>query len=220
MDILVTGECGYTGCVLVPLLQAKETVDTATGLDTFSTGSPRNLLGACIRSDSNVEFQRDDVHDYSNVEHATQGVDTITPLEEVTGVSSTYDRKDERLLVDSVSDEHLRGTALRISTNYGYTPGVGFHFPISQLTYRTATDQPLTERGDGTNRRPFIHVGDAARAPKQTACNPDTWSDIMYNIGWDEEKTRVSDTAEIICKTTSIDIDITCIERMYNEKVN
>lgn len=35
-------------------------------------------------------------------------------------------------------------------------------------------------RGDESNRRPFIHVRDAARAYKSAACDPDADPDITY----------------------------------------
>ena len=84
-------------------------------------------------------------------------------------------QKGEELLVDHVSDGHFRGTALRMSTNYGYSPGIRFNLVINHFVFGAVTNRPLTVYGDGTNWRPFIHVKDAARAFKQAACNPETW---------------------------------------------
>lgn len=273
MDILVTGGCGYIGSVLVPLLQADETVNTVSVLDNLSTGSPRNLLEAHVGKDSNIVFRRGDVRDYGNVEDATRGVDTVIHLAGITGASSTHECKDEtyavnlegtenvlaaakkldvnnvvfasscnnygraastditettesnplnpyaetkhkgeQLLVDSISDGHFQGTALRMSTNYGYAPGIRFNLVINHFVFRAVTDRPLTVYGDGTNWRPFIHVNDAARAFKQAACNPNPWTEMIYNVGANEENYRVSEIAEIVSKTGGCNLDITYLK--------
>ncbi|MCO8244781.1 MULTISPECIES: NAD(P)-dependent oxidoreductase [unclassified Haladaptatus] len=120
--------------------------------------------------------------------------------------------KGEQLLIDHVENGHFRGTALRMSTNYGYAPGIRFNLVINRFVFRAVTDRPLTVYGDGTNWRPFIHVNDAARAFKQAACNPDDWSEVVYNVGANEENYRISEIAEIISNEIDGAFDITYLE--------
>ena len=58
----------------------------------------------------------------------------------------------------------MDGPALRMSTNYGYAPGVRFNLVVNHFVFRALTGRPLTVYGDGSNWRPFVHVADAARA--------------------------------------------------------
>ena len=118
----------------------------------------------------------------------------------------------EQLLADYVSDGEFRGTALRMSTNYGYAPGIRFNLVINHFVFRALTDRPLTVYGDGTNWRPFIHVQDAARAFKHAACNPESWSKHVYNVGSDEGNHQVADIAEIVREEVDRTLDITYLE--------
>ena len=88
----------------------------------------------------------------------------------------------EALLADAKSTHGFDGTALPISTNYGYAPGVRFNLVLNHFVFRALTDRPLTVYGDGSNWRPFIHVQDTACAYAHAACHPDEWSAHVYNV--------------------------------------
>ncbi|WP_132057798.1 NAD-dependent epimerase/dehydratase family protein [Halorussus amylolyticus] len=273
MNVLVTGGCGYIGSVLVPKLQADDSVERVTVLDDLSTGSPRNLFGARVGTDSGLDFRRGDVRKYGDVENAMRNVDTVVHLAAVTGAGSTHDRREEtyainldgtgnvltaaakfdvenvvfasscnnygratstdidesvepdplnpyaetkheaeQLLAEYVSDGDFRGTALRMSTNYGYAPGIRFNLVINHFVFRALTDRPLTVYGDGTNWRPFIHVQDSARAFKNAACDPDSWSELVYNVGANDENYQIADIAEIVREEVDAGLDITYLE--------
>lgn len=117
--------------------------------------------------------------------------------------------KAERLLAEYTSANDLAGTALRMSTNYGYAPGIRFNLVVNGFVFRALTDRPLTVYGDGSNWRPFIHVRDAARAYKSAACNPDAWPGLVYNVGANSENYRISDIAAIVREELDVDPDIT-----------
>ncbi len=51
-----------------------------------------------------------------------------------------------------------------MATLYGYAPAVRFHTVLNKFIYRAAVGIPLTIYGDGSQRRPFLHVRDAAGA--------------------------------------------------------
>ncbi len=103
-------------------------------------------------------------------------------------------------------------TALRMSTNYGYAPGVRFNLVVNSFVFRALTDRPLTVYGDGSNWRPFIHVRDAARAFAQATVTPSAWPEQVYNVGATEENYRISEIAEIVQTELDTDIEITYLE--------
>ncbi|WP_302081542.1 NAD-dependent epimerase/dehydratase family protein [Salinibaculum rarum] len=117
----------------------------------------------------------------------------------------------ESLLADYCSDGDMTGTALRMSTNYGYSPGVRFNLVVNYFVFRALTGRSLTVYGDGSNWRPFIHVEDAARAYADAACNPDEWPQTVYNVGDTDENYRVADVAAIVREEVG-DVDITYLE--------
>jgi len=115
----------------------------------------------------------------------------------------------ERLLAEYVADHGLRGTALRMSTNYGYAPGVRFNLVVNGFVFRALTDRPLSVYGDGTNWRPFVHVKDAAAAFAGAASDPEAWPDLVYNVGANEENYRIAEIAEIVREEVNPDVEIT-----------
>ncbi|MDL0132056.1 NAD(P)-dependent oxidoreductase [Halobacterium salinarum] len=100
-------------------------------------------------------------------------------------------------------------TALRMSTNYGHSPGVRFNLVVNYFVFRALTDRPLTVYGDGSNWRPFIHVQDAASAYKHAALNPNQWSQDVYNVGANEQNYQVETIAEIVQDELNHDLEIT-----------
>ena len=88
--------------------------------------------------------------------------------------------KTETRLREAQAEYGFDATALRMSTNYGYAPGVRFNLVVNHFVFRALTDRPLTVYGDGTNWRPFIHVRDAARAYKHAALYPEAWLQDIY----------------------------------------
>jgi UDP-glucose 4-epimerase len=115
----------------------------------------------------------------------------------------------ERLLAEYVSEYDIRGTALRLSTNYGHAPGIRFNLVVNGFVFRALTGRPLSVYGDGSNWRPFIHVEDAARAFAGAACDPDEWPALVYNVGANDENYRIAEIAEIIREEVNPDAEIT-----------
>jgi nucleoside-diphosphate-sugar epimerase len=118
----------------------------------------------------------------------------------------------EQLLAETVAESDVDGTALRMSTNYGWSPGVRFNLVVNHFVFRGLTDRPLTVYGDGTNWRPFIHVEDAARAYANAALNPDAWLREVYNVGANDENYRIAEVAEIVREELDRDLDVTYLE--------
>ncbi|MDB2225670.1 NAD-dependent epimerase/dehydratase family protein [Halorubrum ezzemoulense] len=118
----------------------------------------------------------------------------------------------ERLLDEAVEAYDFDATALRMSTNYGWSPGVRFNLVVNHFVFRGLTDRPLTVYGDGSNWRPFIHVRDAARAYLDAALDPDAWPERVYNVGSNEGNYRISEIAEIVREELERDLDVTYLE--------
>jgi nucleoside-diphosphate-sugar epimerase len=118
----------------------------------------------------------------------------------------------ERLLDDPVEAYKFNATALRMSTNYGWSPGIRFNLVVNHFVFRGLTDRPLTVYGDGSNWRPFIHVRDAARAYLDAALDPDAWPQCMYNVGSNEGNYWVAEIVEIVREELDRDLDVTYLE--------
>ncbi|WP_436903786.1 NAD-dependent epimerase/dehydratase family protein [Halovenus halobia] len=103
-------------------------------------------------------------------------------------------------------------TALRLSTNYGYAEGIRFNLVVNTFVFRALTNRPLTVYGDGSNWRPFMHVNDAARAFTQATLDPESWPELIYNVGANSENYRISEIAEIVHEEVGTEVDITYLE--------
>ncbi|WP_137288550.1 NAD-dependent epimerase/dehydratase family protein [Natronorubrum halophilum] len=117
--------------------------------------------------------------------------------------------ESEELLAEAIDDHGIDGTALRMSTNYGWSPGVRFNLVVNHFVFRGLTDRPLTVYGDGRNWRPFIHVEDAARAYAHAALEPESWPQLVYNVGSNDENYRIADIARIVRDELDRDLEIT-----------
>ena len=119
--------------------------------------------------------------------------------------------KAESLLAEYCADNGMDGTALRMSTNYGYAPGIRFNLVVNHFVFRALTDRALTVYGDGSNWRPFIPVEDAARAYKHAAINPDEWPEAVYNVGANADNYRIAEIADIVREEVGA-VDVTYLE--------
>jgi UDP-glucose 4-epimerase len=118
----------------------------------------------------------------------------------------------ERLLQRYTDEYGIETTGLRMSTVYGYAPGIRFNLVVNTFVFRGLTDRPLTIYGDGSNWRPFIHVQDAARAFADAAQRSNRWSDLVYNVGDTDENYRIEEVANIVETELDGTIDITYLD--------
>jgi nucleoside-diphosphate-sugar epimerase len=121
----------------------------------------------------------------------------------------------EGLLADAVDEYGFDGTSLRMSTNYGWSPGIRFNLVVNHFVFRGLTDRPLTVYGDGSNWRPFIHVRDAARAYAHAALEPELWPQQVYNVGANDANYRISEIAEIVREELDRELDVTYLEDQH-----
>jgi len=119
--------------------------------------------------------------------------------------------ESETLLREYCEEFDMTGTALRMATNFGHSPGIRFNLVVNYFVFRALTGRPLTVYGDGSNWRPFIHVRDAARAYAEAACDPDAWDEPVYNVGSIESNYQISEIADIVAEEVA-PVDVTYLE--------
>jgi len=174
-----TREVNYGGTENVLSAAAKHDLETVVFASTC------NLYGRAASTNLTEDVEPDPINPYAEAKY------------------------DSEKLVRERSEEHgYNGIALRMSTNYGYAPGIRFNLVINYFVFRALTGEPLTVYGDGSNWRPYIHVRDAARAYKHAALNPERWDGFVYNVGRNDQNYRVEEIAEIVRDEVG-DVEIT-----------
>lgn len=96
--------------------------------------------------------------------------------------------------------------AVRLATNFGWSPGVRFNLVVNTFVFRALSGEPLTVYGDGTNWRPFVHVADAARGYADAL----DWDTGAYNVGLGNF--RIEEIARAVESTVGKPVDITYLE--------
>ncbi|GGK68697.1 NAD-dependent epimerase/dehydratase family protein [Haloarcula sebkhae] len=119
--------------------------------------------------------------------------------------------QSETLLQEYCEEFDMTGTALRMATNFGHSPGVRFNLVVNYFVFRALTGRPLTVYGDGSNWRPFIHVQDAARAYAEAACDRESWDEPVYNVGSMDANYQISEIADIVADEVA-PVDVTYLE--------
>ncbi len=103
-------------------------------------------------------------------------------------------------------DADVEAVALRLATNYGWSPGVRFNLVVNSFAFRAVMDEPLTVYGDGRNWRPFLHVRDTARAFAAAL----DWPEGRYNVG--EDNYRIEDVAATVAEVVGKPVETDYLE--------
>jgi nucleoside-diphosphate-sugar epimerase len=118
----------------------------------------------------------------------------------------------ENLLLES-RRANFHPTILRLATLFGVSPRPRFDLVVNLLTARAVRQGKITIF-NGEQWRPFMHVGDAARAFLTCLeANVDVVSGEIFNAGSYQLNHRLSDIAESIAKI----IPAVDVERVENE---
>jgi UDP-glucose 4-epimerase len=88
----------------------------------------------------------------------------------------------------AAQDRGLNPTILRLGTLYGLAPVTRFDAVANRFAYLAGVRHPLTVYGDGTQRRPLVHVADASAALIHLLTSPP--AETTYNL--------VSTTASVL----------------------
>jgi nucleoside-diphosphate-sugar epimerase len=74
-----------------------------------------------------------------------------------------HSKHEAERAVRSADRRGLRTTILRLGTAYGGAPVTRYEAVANRFALLAGTRRPLTVYGDGTQKRPFIHVKDASQ---------------------------------------------------------
>jgi UDP-glucose 4-epimerase len=171
--------------------EGTENVLTAAGklgVASVVFASSCNVYGRATSTDIDETVEPDPINPYAETKHLS-----------------------EDLLAEYCEEYGMDGTALRMSTNYGWAPGVRFNLVVNHFVFRAVTGRQLTVYGDGSNWRPFIQVADAARAYAHAVLNPGDWPHHVYNVGSNRENYRIEEIAAVVREEVG-DVDVTYLE--------
>lgn len=158
-------------------------------IDRFVFASSCNIYGRAEREELDETVEPDPINPYAQTKY------------EAEGLLEAYDE-----------DYDIDTTALRMSTVYGYAPGIRFNLVVNAFVFRALTDRPLTVYGDGSNWRPFIHIKDAARALGHAVCEPSAWEELVYNVGSNRENYQITDIAHQVREALDRNLEIVYLE--------
>jgi UDP-glucose 4-epimerase len=83
-------------------------------------------------------------------------------------------------VIHAAQDRGLQPTILRLGTLFGLAPITRFDAVANRFAYLAGVRHPLTVYGDGSQRRPLVHVADAAAAIIHLLQSPP--DEITYNL--------------------------------------
>jgi nucleoside-diphosphate-sugar epimerase len=117
----------------------------------------------------------------------------------------------------AMSDETFRPTILRLSTLFGWSNRMRFDLVVNVLTARACKGQRLEICGGG-QRRPFLHVKDAARA-FATVLSSDLGlvTNEIFNVGTDANNHRIIDIANFVCSEVP-DTEVTFLSDVVDRR--
>ncbi len=98
-------------------------------------------------------------------------------------------------MLESLADTNWHPFSLRNGTLYGFSPRMRFDLVINIFSLYGVLKNKITVFGDGLQWRPFLHVGDCARAFIHFVENPECTPEHIVNIS--NENMRVVDLIEI-----------------------
>jgi nucleoside-diphosphate-sugar epimerase len=100
--------------------------------------------------------------------------------------------------IRAMADDSFHPTILRLSTLFGWSNRMRFDLVVNVLTAKACEGQTLEINGGG-QRRPFLHLRDAAAA-FATVIEADVSlvSNQVFNVGADANNHRISDVANLV----------------------
>jgi nucleoside-diphosphate-sugar epimerase len=99
----------------------------------------------------------------------------------------------------AMADDCFHPTILRLSTLFGWSNRMRFDLVVNVLTARGCKGETLEISGGG-QRRPFLHVRDAAAAfAKVVSSDLSLVSNATFNVGVDANNHRIIDIADLVC---------------------
>jgi nucleoside-diphosphate-sugar epimerase len=98
-------------------------------------------------------------------------------------------------MLSDLGDASWSPVSLRNGTLFGFSPRMRFDLVINVFSLHTVLRNKISVFGDGKQWRPFLHVGDCARAFIHFAENPPSGGHQVFNISY--ENLRVVDLIDV-----------------------
>lgn len=138
--------------------------------------------------------------------------DGVTATEDSpTNPLTTYARSNERAEREALAlaDDDYCVVVLRQATVFGLSPRMRFDLAINGMTYGAWKTGRLPLMRDGTQRRPMLHVKDAAEAMMFMLEAPaERVGGQIFNVGAAENNYRIGDLGRIVADTAPRDVEI------------
>ena len=98
-----------------------------------------------------------------------------------------------------LNDSNFHTTILRFATLYGYSPKMRFDLLLNGMTLSAFRDKKIMILGDGQQKRPIVHVRDAARAIVTVIEEGgDKVNGEIFNVGNNDQNYTVKEVAELV----------------------
>lgn len=129
--------------------------------------------------------------------------DELTHLTEESATNPLSFYAQDKLVCEkalrSMADDGFHPTILRLATLFGWSNRMRFDLVVNVLTARACKGETLEICGGG-QRRPFLHVKDAARAfARVLSADLPLVANQTFNVGADMNNHRIIDIAEFVC---------------------
>lgn len=141
---------------LAAVVRTPLSFDDPTWVEQVNHWGTSHLLEACME-----EEVRDFIFASSAAVYGPGGPYSEDDSCEPMGAYATSKYEAEQA-VRSAGRRGLRTTILRLGTAYGWAPVTRYEAVANRFAFLAGTDRPLTVFGNGSQKRPFIHVRDAS----------------------------------------------------------
>jgi nucleoside-diphosphate-sugar epimerase len=170
---------GDPACAQDPQLSQAVNVDASRALFAEAAGVPRIVFASTCSN-------------YGRMADPTVALDESAPLAPVSLYASQKVEIEQELLGGGAA------TCLRFATVYGVSPRMRFDLTVNEFTRDLWAGRVLEVYG-GQFWRPYVHVGDAARAIELVLALPDEQvGGRVFNVGDSGENYRKQDLVEMI----------------------
>jgi nucleoside-diphosphate-sugar epimerase len=134
---------------------------------------------------------------YGKMTDPTRYIDEDGDLRPVSLYAETKVEVEQNLLAEDRSSR-MGCTVLRFATLFGASPRMRFDLTVNEFTARLLIEKELMVYGEQF-WRPYVHVGDAARAVSQVVAEePAKIRGKVFNVGSTEQNFRKLDLVEMI----------------------
>lgn len=161
---------------LAAIVRTPLSFDDPTWVDQVNHWGTTHLLEACLKEDV-----QDFVFASSAAVYGPGGPydeeDACDPM----GAYATS-KHDAEEAVRSAARRGLRTTILRLGTAYGWAPVTRYEAVANRFAFLAGTGRPVTVFGDGSQKRPFVHIQDASDVLGWTLANREETQSCTLNV--------------------------------------